>query len=229
MNGFTITSEDLVVTGSTRREIVARSILWGLCGLASSVVVLVGMWLVGVLPSVIVGFVLLIAVTGACALHPANSVRRRAVSRRLDMEAALAGYLDLVNVLLAGGAGVETALVAAADAGDGWCFEMFRHALMRARRTRVSFWTLLSELGSDTGVLPLVEVAQSVQLAGQHGSRIRNSLVAKAAALRARQLASVEHAAQQRTEQMGIPMVMLFVGFILLVGYPAFVTTIGAM
>lgn len=229
MNLIGLSSSDLIITRTDSRALVAQSLLFSMCGFAASVVALVGLWLLGSPISGVVGVVLVVAVSVACALQPAQRVRRNARFRRLDMEAALAGYLDLVNVLLAGGAGIETALAAAADAGDGWCFDMFRQALAHARRSRTSFWHFLSDLGTDIGVVALIEVAQSVQLAGEHGSRIRTSLVAKAAALRSRQLATVEHAAQQSTEQMGIPMVMLFVGFILLVGYPAFVSTFGAM
>lgn len=165
----------------------------------------------------------------ACGTSPSRRLQKSAQLRRLDMESALAGYLDLVNVLLAGGAGMETALLAAADAGDGWCFELFRTALTRARSSRVSFWNQFRELGDDLGVASLIEVAQSVQLAGEHGSRVRTSLVSKASALRARQLATIEYSAQQSTEKMGVPMVMLFIGFILLVGYPAFASTIGVL
>jgi hypothetical protein len=75
----------------------------------------------------------------------------------------------------------------------------------------------------------LEEVAQSVQLAGEHGARIRQSLAAKATALRSKNLARIEHEAEQRTEHMGLPIVLLFLGFILLVGYPAFVGTVGAL
>lgn len=224
-----VSREDLVITRVDRHEIVVRSLMWALCGFTASIVALVALWVSGSAVSPVIALVLVGAVTFAGFTRPAQVVRREAAFRRRDMEAALAGYLDLVNVLLAGGAGIETALVAAADAGDGWCFDAFRGALAQARRSRTSFWNLLAELGADTGVRALTEVAHSVQLAGEHGSRIRASLVAKAAALRARQLATVEHSAQQSTEQMGIPMVMLFVGFILLVGYPAFISTIGVM
>lgn len=159
-------------------------------------------------------------------------VRRVGISakiRRSDMDLAIAVYLDLVNVLLAGGAGVETAMLAAASAGDGWSFEQIRLALARAQSARRSYWDSLRELGQRTQVDSLEEVANSVQLAGEHGARIRQSLAAKAHALRARNLARIEHEAEQRTEHMGLPMVMLFLGFILLVGYPAFVGTVGAL
>jgi Flp pilus assembly protein TadB len=145
------------------------------------------------------------------------------------MDLAVAVYLDLVNVLLAGGSGVETAMLAAAGAGDGWSFEQIRLALARAQSSRGSYWDSLRELGERTHVDSLEEVAHSVQLAGEHGARIRQSLGAKAHALRSRNLARIEHEAEQRTERMGLPVVVLFIGFILLVGYPAFAGTVGAL
>jgi Flp pilus assembly protein TadB len=145
------------------------------------------------------------------------------------MDLAVAVYLDLVNVLLAGGAGVETAMLAAAGAGDGFSFEQIRLALVRAQSSRSSYWDSLRELGERTGVESLEDVAHSVQLAGEHGARIRQSLAAKATALRGRNLARIEHEAEERTEHMGLPIVLLFLGFILLVGYPAFVGTLGAL
>ncbi len=162
-------------------------------------------------------------------LVPIRQVATAAKIRRCDMDLAVAVYLDLVNVLLAGGAGVETAMLAAAGAGDGWSFEQIRLALARAQSSRRSYWDSLRELGQRTQVDSLEEVAHSVQLAGEHGARIRQSLTAKAHALRARNLARIEHEAEQRTEHMGLPMVVLFLGFILLVGYPAFVGTVGSL
>jgi Flp pilus assembly protein TadB len=145
------------------------------------------------------------------------------------MDIAVAVFLDLVNVLLAGGAGVETALLAAADAGDGWSFEQIRLAIARAQSARRSYWDSLRELGEELGVDALVEVAHSVQIAGEHGGRVRQSLSARAQALRQRNLSRIEHEAEQRTERMGLPMVVLFIGFVLLVGYPAFTGTLGAL
>lgn len=158
-----------------------------------------------------------------------RSVAMRAEKRRADMDLAVAVFLDLVNVLLAGGAGVETAILAAAEAGDGWGFSQIRLSLARSQSARRSYWDGLRELGQAVGVESLEEVANSVQLAGEHGARVRQSLSGKALALRHRNLARIEHDAQKRTEQMGLPVVVLFMGFILLVGYPAFVGTIGAL
>lgn len=162
-------------------------------------------------------------------IHKVKKVEMLARARRSDMDLAVAVFLDLVNVLLAGGAGVETALLAAAGAGDGWSFEQIRLAIARAQSARRSYWDSLRELGEYIGTDSLVEVAHSVQIAGEHGARVRTSLAAKAQALRQRNLARIEYEAEQRTERMGLPMVVLFIGFVLLVGYPAFAGTLGAL
>jgi hypothetical protein len=47
------------------------------------------------------------------------------------------------------------------------------------------------------------------------------SLVAKAESMRAKQLADIEARANAATERMGMPMVVLFLGFLVLLGYPA--------
>ncbi len=157
------------------------------------------------------------------------SVSRRAAQARADIDAAVSVFLDLVNVLLAGGAGIETSMVAAAACGDGWAFESIRLAMARAQSGRRGYWEELREWGESCGVDSIVEVAHSAQLAGEHGARVRATLAAKSKALRARNLARVEHDAERRTEQMGLPLVAMFVGFMVLIGYPALAGTVGAL
>jgi Flp pilus assembly protein TadB len=142
---------------------------------------------------------------------------------------SFSGFLDLVNVLLAGGAGLETALVAAADAGDGPAFESLRAALVKAQTAHRSPWAELHDLGNRLGIDQIIEVAGSLQLAGEHGARVRTSLAARADSLRFRQMTEIEASANAATERMGLPMVMLFVGFLVLIGYPAVTHVIGGL
>ena len=114
-------------------------------------------------------------------LLPDVLLRDAARARRDGMRHALSAYLDLVNVLLAGSAGTETALAAAADAGDGWAFAELRACLAQARARRQSPWEAFSSLGAELGVGELQELAASVRLAGEQGAKIKASLGAKAA------------------------------------------------
>jgi Flp pilus assembly protein TadB len=170
-------------------------------------------------PMTALGLVLAAATVGFFV--PDLTARSQAAARRRSFRHALSSYLDLVNVLLAGGAGIETSLTAAAEAGDGWAFAALRDELVRARTVRRTPWICFGELGERWGIDELVELASSVRLAGEHGARIRSSLAAKASALRAHQMARIEADAQSATERMGMPTVLMFVGFVGLLGYPA--------
>lgn len=171
---------------------------------------------------------LIAVVTGGLGgfMLPSVVLRSRARTRRRDFLHAFSAYLDLVNVLLAGGAGIETALVSAAEAGEGWSFKALRSCLVRARLSRRSPWTELRLLGTRWDLSEVIEVAGSMNLSGDHGARIRSSLGARADSLRAKQLAEIEAVAQSSTERMGVPMMMLFVGFMVLLGYPALQTVV---
>jgi Flp pilus assembly protein TadB len=129
--------------------------------------------------------------------------------------------LDLVVVALAGGGGVETALADAAGVGSGWAFALLRRALDHARLARQTPWAALGRLGQELGVGELSELAASVALAGTEGAKVRASLAAKAASLRTHELAEAETADQAATERMSLPVVLLFAGFLLFLGYPA--------
>lgn len=229
MKGMLPEIQDLELLGMADIDFIRRSVQRTIISFAAGLLMTI-LWLAisSNIPFLVVAL-FCFGLPCAAWLVPVRQVSTAARIRRSDMDLAVAVYLDLVNVLLAGGAGVETAMLAAAGAGDGWSFEQIRLALARAQSARRSYWDSLRELGQRTQVDSLEEVAHSVQLAGEHGARIRLSLAAKAHALRARNLARLEHEAEQRTERMGLPMVVLFLGFILLVGYPAFVGTVGAL
>src|SRR5690606_14195018 len=79
--------------------------------------------------------VIAIAATAAGYTLPDERLRRAARRRRSAIRHTLSSYLDLVSILLAGGAGMETALCASAEAGQGWAFDHIRAALVSARTT----------------------------------------------------------------------------------------------
>jgi tight adherence protein C len=152
---------------------------------------------------------------------PDLTLMRDATRRRKSFRFAFSSFLDLVTVLLAGGAGIESAMLAASESGDGFAFEQIRDGLRRSQVARTSAWDELARLGRKFRIDEVVEIAGSVELAGRHGARIRETLVARATTLRQRQLSEIEADAAAATERMGMPMVLLFIGFITLVGYPA--------
>ena len=160
---------------------------------------------------------------------PTFGVRANASARRQEFVRALGSFLDLVVIGLAGGAGVEAALTQASEVGRGWAFDRLRHALHVAPITRTTPWVVLADLAVTLKVPVLREVAAAVGLAGIEGAKVRTSLAAKASGLRLRELTSAEAAASSATEQMALPVIVMFAGFLLFIGFPAVSHVLGAL
>jgi len=162
---------------------------------------------------------LLFAIVGW--LYPDLEVRSRAAAARRAWSAALTVYVDIVGISLAGGAGVEDALMVAARAGAGPQFEQLDATLRAAQTRRRKLWQALDELGVRADITPLRELASAVDLAAESGSRIRETLLAKATALRVRQLTDAEAEAQKASETMGVAPALMAIAAVVLIGYPA--------
>jgi tight adherence protein C len=152
---------------------------------------------------------------------PAVELRARAARQRRSFRHALSSFLDVVSIALAGGKGVDGALSEAAATGDGFAFRELRAALADARIRAEPPWTGLARLGTTLGIPELGELAASAALAGAEGARVKASVAAKARGLRTRVLADVESAAQSASERMSLPIVLLLVGFVVFLGFPA--------
>lgn len=173
--------------------------------------------------------ILLVAVALGCGgfLYPDIPLAEQVEERRRAFRHALGAYLELVSVLLAGGAGTQTALEAAARSGDGWVFDEIRRALDRASATNRGSWELFAELADELGIDDLRDLASSLALAGGHGARVRDSLVAKADAMRHSMVADLETVAETRTEKMIVPVAIMTIGLTAFVGYGAMTAIAG--
>ncbi len=163
--------------------------------------------------------VIAVVVLGAAGFfYPDLPLSERVANRQRAFRHSLSSYLDLVSIILAGGGGTESALVGAAEAGDGWVFAEIRSALRRGELTGRTPWDMFEELGAHYGIDELRELASSVSLAGGHGARVRQSLVAKAEALRAQQTAEIEAMAESNTEKMIVPVSIMVLGLMVFIG-----------
>lgn len=210
----------LALAGRTADEWARDKVTGAVGGLVVPVMVWTGLRAVGVNVPVAVTTLGLVGAAGGWLL-PDLLLRDQVDRGRKAFQYALSAYLDLVNVILAGGGGIETALVAAADAGDGWAFAELRHALHRAQRINQPLWTAFDDLGARLGVPELRDLASSIGLAGSQGARIRQSLAIKADTMRRHQIAETEAAAEATTERMNLPTAVLLLGFLIFVVFPA--------
>ncbi|WP_034088323.1 type II secretion system F family protein [Streptacidiphilus albus] len=152
---------------------------------------------------------------------PGVDVRHRAAVLRADARYALSLFLGTAVIALSGGAGVQQALAQAAEAGHGQAFAEFRHAITEAQITHTAPWGPLGRLGQRWGIGELDELASAIQLAGSEGAKVTASLTVKAESLRAHLLADSEAKAGAATEQMSLPVALLFAAFLVFVCYPA--------
>jgi Flp pilus assembly protein TadB len=212
---------DLRLVGRSLDQHLAQKVVLAFFGLALPAVV-TAVWTVG-------GFSVPLTFPAGAGLvlgvffffAPDISLRSETEERRKAFKRALGSFLDLVVISLAGGSGVESALRDAASVGRGWAFAQLRNALEVTALTGETPWAALARLGEEVGVTELVELSATVSLAGTEGARVRDSLAVKAASLRDHALAEAEAEAQSTTEKMALPVVLLFLGFLILIGYPA--------
>jgi Type II secretion system (T2SS), protein F len=190
-------------------------VLWAVAGLA------------GLAVPVSVPAVVGLGLAAAGWLLPAAVVRRRARTARTGLRVALSAYLDLVALERAGAGSPVEALESAAAVGHGPGFALIASRLTRAARTGSSPYAALAELAGEVGVVELRDLADIAATAAD-GAAIYTSLLAKARSLR-NQIATDAHAAaNEASERMVFPVVLIGTAFLLLVFYPALARLLGS-
>jgi tight adherence protein C len=155
------------------------------------------------------------------AVLPFFEVKGQADKRRRDFRHAIGAFLDLVSMNLSGGRGVPEALMAAGEIGEGWAFWRIRDALANARITGQTPWHALGVLGEEVQVNELKDLSAALSLVAEDGAKVRESLSARAASLRRRELADLEGQAGEKSQSMLVAQMLLAVGFLIFLIYPA--------
>lgn len=218
---------DLELTDYTLEGHLVRKMTYGLLGLLLPTILTVTMMAIGVTPPLTVPAVGGLALGALFFWVPDLSVVQAAEQRRHELRRALSCYLDLVAMSLAGGRGIPEALPTAARIGTGWAFELLRSTIERARLVGDTPWAALADLGKRTGMQELQDLGGALMLVADDGAKVRQSLTARASTMRRRQLAEAEGAAAKADQSMEMAQVVLFIGFVLFLGFPAVVAVMG--
>ncbi len=166
-------------------------------------------------------FVVSVAAAVLAFFLPDLALRQEAEARRRDFRHVVGSFLDLVAMNLAGGRGLPEALMTASTIGDHWAMARIRQTLANARLIGITPWDAMAQLGDDIGVDELRDLASALALAGDEGAKIRSSLLARAASLRAKELADVEGKAGERSQAMLVAQLLMCAAFMLFLGFPA--------
>jgi len=221
---YTSLRQDLALTGRTFEQALGRKVTLAGAGL-----------LIGLLGSAVIGWagdipipagapVVLAAVFAAIMFFlPDLEARQEAAKRRAEFRRALETYLDLVALEMAGSAAPAEALPSAARIGTGWPLALIRDTLYRATRAGRSPWTALADLGQRIGVGELRDLGQLIALVSHDGARVRSTLTARAQTMRRHELADLQGNAGKADQSMRIAQILIGLGFIAFLGYPAVV------
>ncbi|HKE49889.1 MAG TPA: type II secretion system protein [Actinomycetes bacterium] len=210
---------DMALLGYDPARYMASKVAWALAAFASVPLLALVFSLLG-LPGI---FSLWVGLLWAALVFvlPDMQVRKLAARRRRDFRTVVGTYLDLVAMRVASGSGVAEGLTDAATIGEGWTFARIRAALSGGRTDGLSPARSLGRLGSELDVPELIDLASQLSLVDTAGAQAETSLRAKAASLRERQLSDAHGKANERSQHMLIAQVLLGVGFLILIGYPA--------
>lgn len=217
---------DLALAGKTFETHLARKARYALVGLLLPSVFTSVLLAAGITPPLVLPAAggLLLAV--GFFMLPDLAVTQQADQRRHELRRALSCYLDLVAMSLAGGRGVPEALPTSARIGTGWAFELLQDTLEHAKYVGTSPWAALAELGERTGMSELADLGGALLLVADDGAKVRSSLTARASTQRRRQLAEAVGAAEKADQSIQMAQVVLAVGFVLFLGYPAVVNVL---
>jgi tight adherence protein C len=212
--------QDLNILGMSAAELAGAKVACALGGLLSPPVAYAFLLVAGV----DVGALLPAAVgVGLAALGwtiPSRRVAERAAVARAEFLAALTAFLSLVGLeRQARGSPIE-ALEEASRISGAWPFRMIHAELLRAELAGQPPWDGLRDLGRRVGVEQLSNLADIVAAAAD-GAAVFETLLAEARNLRNAELSDQQAKAGVAAEQLTLPAIVLALGFIMLVLYPA--------
>jgi len=213
--------QDLAVTRKSLEQHLAQKALLGAVGFllipAVAAILLVG----GIQLPVGIPVIAALAVGALFFFLPDLTLRSEAAAVRKDFRHAIGSFLDLVSMNLSGGRGVPEALSSAAQIGSGPAIERIRETLAFARLQGLTPWAALGQLGQQVGLTELVDLSAALLLVADDGAKVRDSLSARAASMRSRELTESEGEAGERSETMLVAQLLLCTAFLLFLAYPA--------
>jgi tight adherence protein C len=215
---------NLALVGKSFENFLATKVLLGLFGLIFPPIVLGGVGLLGVHISVFIPVWAGVVFALVFFFLPDLELRQQVEKRQRDFRHAIGAFLDLVAMNLSGGRGVPEALMAASEIGEGWAFWRIRDALANARITGQTPWQALGVLGEEVQVSELKDLSAALSLVAEDGAKVRESLTARAASLRRRELADLEGQAGERSQSMLVAQMLLAAAFLIFLMYPAIQT-----
>lgn len=213
-------NSDLSVLGRSLERHLVTSLLLGLLGFGAPLLVTALGTLAG-RPMGSLSLLVSLVLGAAMAALPTARLRSRAAQARRDFRHVVGSFLDLVSMSLSAGRGVPEALDAASALSDDPAMARIRDALAAARLRGETPWAAMGRLGETLRIDELRDLSAALALVAEDGAKIRESLSARATSMRRRELADAEGRAGENSESMLVAQLVIAIGFIVFLVYPA--------
>ena len=213
-------TSDLSVLGRSLERHLVTSLLLGLLGFGAPLLVTALGTLAG-RPTGSLPLLACLVLGAAMAALPTVRLRSRAAQARRDFRHVVGSFLDLVSMSLGAGRGVPEALDAASTLSDDPAMARIRDALAAARLRGETPWAAMGRLGTTLRIDELRDLSAALALVAEDGAKIRESLSARATSMRRRELADAEGRAGENSESMLVAQLVIAIGFIVFLVYPA--------
>lgn len=213
--------KDLALLGRTTASLYGSKIISTTLGLLLVPILSVATMMIGLpvsMPIPVVGSL------GFAALMwwlPNNELRDKARKAREEFSYALGAFVEMVALERLAGATVPQALIRAADTGDSWVFQRLSATLRRTQYTGQNPWDALADLGASIDLPDLVDLADIMRLGGSDGTRVYDSLRARAATMRNATLNAQISRANAAGERIAVPVAGLVLVLALTLVIPA--------
>jgi len=217
---------DLSIMGRSVEAHVGLSLLGAMAGMIAPFVALAPFMVAFGMSPVVPVWLAIFGAVGGFVLTTVQ-LSSTAKERRRGFRHVVSAFLDLVSMNLAGGRGVPEALASASRLSEGWAMVRIRDTMETARLQGITPWAALGDLGEQMAVEELRDLAAALALVAEDGAKVRESLAARAVSMRQRELADAESLASKRSQSMLIAQLLLCVGFLLFLIYPAIAKVVG--
>lgn len=147
-------------------------------------------------------------------------LRVRARRRKAELRRAVNDFVQLLAVALTTNRSVEDAVAFAADAGDGFGFELLRQTIDTAQPMGLSVWDALGAMADTYDLDQLRGLATSLQRQAGVGVSVAATIRTEASAVRARQLAEITDRADKANANLSLPTMGMVFGMVLFLAYP---------
>jgi Flp pilus assembly protein TadB len=219
---------NLALVGKSFESYLATKVLLGFFGLLIVPLFFGLLGVAGLRVPVVIPVWLALALAVIFFFLPDLELKQKAEAYRRDFRHAVGAFLDLVAMNLAGGRGVPEALMAASEIGGGWALWRIRDALANARISGHTPWQALGSLGEEVRVDELRDLSAALSLVAEDGAKVRESLTARAASLRRREIAELEGQAGERSQSMLVAQMLMCAGFMVFLIFPAVIALLGS-